>query len=443
MSRKLKASRVRVIGGGLAGVEAAYHLASRGIEVDLLEMRPSTMTDAHKTLLLAELVCSNSFKGDDPNTAHGLLKKEMRTLNSVVLKVADGTRVPAGKALAVDRDAFARDITQLIESERSINLIREEVKGIDTDIPTIIATGPLTSGGLTKDITRLTGSGGLYFYDAISPIVDADSIAMGHVFFGSRWSPQSKDYLNCPMTEEQYDAFIDALLAADKVKPHTFEKKELFEGCLPIEEIASRGRNSLAFGPMRPVGFVDPKTGNRPFAIVQLRKENLKGDAYNMVGFQTRLTYPAQQRVFQMIPGLASSGFLRFGSVHRNTFIDAPRILRKDLSIIRHPGVKLAGQITGVEGYMESAATGIIAGLAMSAYLKDIPFYPLPPSTAIGALIHYITDPVEKSFQPMNINFGIMETPHVAKGMRKKAVLEKAEHTFGKWVDSLIQSGLQ
>jgi methylenetetrahydrofolate--tRNA-(uracil-5-)-methyltransferase len=352
MSRKLKVSRVRVIGGGLAGVEAAYHLASRGIEVDLLEMRPSIMTGAHKTPFLAELVCSNSFKGDDLNTAHGLLKKEMRALNSVVLKVADGARVPAGKSLAVDRDAFARDITQLIESERSINLIREEVKGIDTDIPTIIATGPLTSGGLAKDIARLTGSSGLYFYDAISPIVDADSIAMDHVFFGSRWSPQSKDYLNCPMAEDQYYAFIDALLAADKVKPHTFEKKELFEGCLPIEVVASRGRSSLAFDPMRPVGFVDPKTGDRPFAIVQLRKENLKGDAYNMVGFQTRLAYPAQQRVFQMIPGLASVRFLRFGSVHRNTFIDSPRILRKDLSIIKYPYVKLAGQITGVEGYM-------------------------------------------------------------------------------------------
>ncbi|MCD6569384.1 MAG: methylenetetrahydrofolate--tRNA-(uracil(54)-C(5))-methyltransferase (FADH(2)-oxidizing) TrmFO [Deltaproteobacteria bacterium] len=443
MRKKPKTNRVRVIGGGLAGVEAAYHLASRGIEVDLLEMRPSTMTDAHKTPLLAELVCSNSFKGDDPHTAHGLLKKEMRALNSVVLKVADRTRVPAGKALAVDRYAFANHITQLVESQGPINLIREEVKGIDTDIPTIIATGPLTSDAFTKDLTSLTGRDRLYFYDAISPIVDADSITMDHVFFGSRWSPQSKDYLNCPMDKEQYYAFIDALLAADKVKPHAFEKKELFEGCLPIEVIASRGRDSLAFGPVRPIGLIDPRTGKRPFAIVQLRKENLKGDAYNMVGFQTRLTYPAQQRVFQMIPGLGSVKFLRFGSVHRNTFIDSPRILKKDLSLVKYPGVKLAGQIIGVEGYMESAATGIIVALSMLAYLKDIPFSPPPPSTAIGALIHYITDPNVEPFQPMNINFGIMEIPGVAKSIKKRSIIERESYTFRQWVDSQIQLNLK
>jgi methylenetetrahydrofolate--tRNA-(uracil-5-)-methyltransferase len=398
------------------------------------------MTPAHKTPYLAELVCSNSFKGDDPSTAHGLLKKEMGQLNSLVLKIADQTKVPAGKALAVDRDLFARQITKEIESLPLISIIREEVHEIDPNIPTIIATGPLTSDSLVQNLQNLTNGNNLFFYDAIAPIIDAESIDMDKAFFGSRWAPESADYLNCPMTKQEYYAFVDALLAADEVSPHEFEAKNFFEACLPIEVIAKRGRDSLAFGPMRPIGFIDPKTGTRPFAIVQLRKENLKGDAYNMVGFQTRLTYSSQEKVFRMIPGLESANFLHLGSIHRNTFLDSPRVLNNDLSLIGYPNIKLAGQITGVEGYMESAAMGIIAGIAMLVHLKNLSFDSPPPTTAIGALINYITDSTLKKFQPMNINFGIMESPDVPKHLRKKVLLERENLDFSKWIDSLSSS---
>ena len=425
-----------MIGGGLAGVEAAYLLANRGIRVDLYEMRPDKPTPAHKTGLLGELVCSNSLKGTDPATAHGLLKKEMALLDSFVIATAGDTNVPAGKALAVDREAFGQSITRYIQSHDLIALHRCEIEEIDPEIPTIIASGPLTSEKLAHSLAGITGSQRLYFYDAISPIIDAASIDLENAFFGSRWDPESTDYLNCPMDEELYYTFITELLQADQVNPRTFEDAKFFDACLPIEVIALRGRDSLRFGPMRPVGFIDPHTGKRPYALIQLRRENLKGDAYNLVGFQTRLTYPEQKRIFRMIPALASAAFERFGSIHRNTFFDSPRVLNKDLSIKGYPCTFLAGQITGVEGYMESAATGILAALSALAKISGESFYPPGADTAIGALVHYITDENAADFQPTNINFGIMESPDVPKKLRKQIRLETASHSFAQWMNT-------
>jgi methylenetetrahydrofolate--tRNA-(uracil-5-)-methyltransferase len=431
------AARARVIGGGLAGVEAAYLLANQGVRVDLFEMRPEKSTPAHKTDLLGELVCSNSLKGTDPSTAHGLLKKEMSLLDSVVIAAAGKTSVPAGKALAVDREAFGQAITSHIQSHDLITLHRCEIEEIDPKVPTIIATGPLTSEKLAIHLAGITGSERLYFYDAISPIIDAQSIDIDRAFFGSRWDPESTDYLNCPMDEELYHTFITELLKADQINPRAFEDAKFFDACLPIEVIASRGRDSLRFGPMRPVGFIDPHTGRRPYALIQLRRENLKGDAYNLVGFQTRLIYPEQKRIFGMIPALASATFERFGSIHRNTFFDSPRVLNKDLSIKGYPCTFLAGQITGVEGYMESAATGILAALSALAKISATDFSPPGPDTAIGALVHYITDESAANFQPTNINFGIMESPDVPKKLRKQARLEMASRSFAQWMNAL------
>jgi methylenetetrahydrofolate--tRNA-(uracil-5-)-methyltransferase len=437
--------RVRVAGAGLAGVEAAFCLASRGIPVDLYEMRPAQGTPAHKTSLLGELVCSNSFKGTDPGTAHGLLKREMELLGSLVMRVARETKVPAGKALAVDREAFAREITRTVESLEGITLIREEVGSIDPDIPTIIATGPLTSDRLAEEIARMTGSERLFFYDAIAPIVDGSSIDHGRAFFGSRWSKDEndEDYLNCPLTREEYETFVRELLAADRVNARDFEDARFFEACLPVEVMAGRGAESLRYGPMRPVGMVDPASGDRPYAVVQLRRENLKGDAYNLVGFQTRLTYPEQRRIFSLIPALASAQYLRYGSIHRNTFIDSPLVLREDLSLRGHPNTYLAGQITGVEGYMESASMGIAAGLSLHAHLCGREFTPPPACTAIGALIHYITQSATDMFQPTNINFGIMEEPDAPKKYRKQRRLELEAQFFEMWMKSwMSQSDL-
>jgi len=427
------AARVRVIGGGLAGVEAACKLADRGVHVDLFEMRPQKSTPAHKTDLLGELVCSNSLKGTDPATAHGLLKKEMSVLGSVVMAAADETRVPAGKALAVDREAFARAITRRVHAHELITLHHGEVEEVDPAFPTIIATGPLTSEKLAIHLAGITGGERLYFYDAISPIIDAASIDCKQAFFGSRWDPESTDYLNCPMDEELYHTFITELLKADQVNPRSFEDAKFFDACLPIEVIALRGRDSLRFGPMRPVGFTDPHTGRRPYALIQLRRENLKGEAYNMVGFQTRLTYPEQKRIFRMIPALAHATFERFGSIHRNTFFDSPRVLNQDLSIKGYPLTFLAGQITGVEGYMESAATGILSALSVLAKILGADFSPPGADTALGALVHYITDENTAGFQPTNINFGIMESLDVPKRLRKQARLDKAVSSFMKW----------
>jgi methylenetetrahydrofolate--tRNA-(uracil-5-)-methyltransferase len=431
------AVRARVIGGGLAGVEAAHLLAGHGVKVELYEMRPCIQTPAHKTDLFGELVCSNSLKGIDPSTAHGLLKKEMAQFGSIVIKAAQETKVPAGKALAVDREAFARSITNTIQSNNLIDIYRQEFREIDDEIPTIIATGPLTSENLALHLAGMTGSSRLFFYDAISPIIDAQSIDMEHAFFGSRWDPTSTDYLNCPMDEDLYSAFITEVLRADRVNPRSFEDAKFFEACLPIEVIASRGKDSLRFGPMRPVGFIDPGTGKRPFALLQLRRENLRGDAYNLVGFQTRLTYHEQKRVLGMIPALANASFERYGSIHRNTFFDSPRVLNEDLSIKGYPQTFLAGQVTGVEGYMESAATGILAALSLLAKASDDKFCAPPPDTAMGALVHYITDKTNTVFQPMNINFGIMELPEAPKKLRKQIRLEKESTSFERWFKSL------
>ncbi len=428
---------VHVIGGGLAGVEAAYCLAQSHIPVVLWEMRPVSMTPAHKTDLLSELICSNSFKGADPVTAHGLLKKELSELRSLVLTAAHATRVPSGKALAVDRRAFAQRITAIITAHPRIEVIRKEVLSLNLDIPTIIATGPLTSETLAGNIAQITDRERLFFYDAISPIVDAESIDYSRAFFGSRWSGDDRDYLNCSLDRDAYTTLVQALLKADKVSPHPFEDIRFFEGCLPIEVIAARGHDSLRFGPMRPVGLINPHTGKRPYAVLQLRKEDLKGDAYNLVGFQTRLTYAEQQRVLRLIPALHAVRFLRFGSMHRNTFIESPQVLGKDLSLKGHRHIIFAGQITGVEGYMESAATGIMAAYSMLAVLKGKPFTPPLPESAIGALLHYITDEHISVFQPMNINFGIFPTPDVPKKMKRSVLLQREELAFTTWLASI------
>jgi len=429
--------RVRVIGGGLAGVESAHFLSKAGIHVDLFEMRPETSSPAHKTGMLCELVCSNSFKGTDPLTAHGILKREMASLGSLVLAAAETTSVPAGKALAVDRSAFASLITSHLEGLGNITIHRQEVKEIDPDCPTIIATGPLTSETLAQHLASLTGSSRLFFYDAISPIIEADSIDMDHAFYGARWSDDSTDYLNCPLDEGQYLHFLEELLEADKVRSREFEDARFFEACLPIEVLAARGCDALRYGPMRPVGLTSPTTGRRPYAVVQLRRENLPGDAYTMVGFQTRLTYPEQKRILGMIPALSHARFLRYGSIHRNTYMDSPRVLEPDLRLSGRRNIYLAGQITGVEGYMESAATGILAGMSMAAGLDEKPFHAPGPDTALGALIHYITDRSIKLFQPMNINFGIMPIPEVHRSKRAQARSERALESFAKWMDSL------
>lgn len=428
---------VHVIGAGLAGVEAANLLSRCGVEVYLFEMRPVRMTPAHTTDQLAELVCSNSLKGTDPLTAHGLLKRELSQLNSLVLQSALLTRVPAGKALAVDREAFAARITAEICAQARIHLVRREVTRIDLSVPTIIATGPLTSDALAGAIAEITGQKGLSFYDAIAPIVDSQSIDYAKAFFGSRWAPDDTDYLNCPLDRDEYSTFVKALLAADTVTPHAFEDARFFEGCLPIEIMAARGPESLRFGPMRPVGLCDPRTGRRPHAVVQLRRENLKGDAFNLVGFQSRLTQGEQLKVLRLIPALAQARFLRYGSIHRNTFIDAPRVLSPDLSLTSHRNIVIAGQLSGVEGYMESTAMGIMAAYSILAYLRGRPFLPPPPETAVGALMHYITDTTAGAFQPMNINFGIFPSPDVAKKLKRQTLLQREALAFSDWLGTL------
>jgi methylenetetrahydrofolate--tRNA-(uracil-5-)-methyltransferase len=429
---------VLVIGGGLSGCEAAWLLSQKGISVELYEMRPYKKTGAHSTGMLAELVCSNSLKGIDPLTAHGLLKAEMEIMGSIVMKAALSARVPAGKALAVDREKFGAFVTGAINSSPLISVRHSEVESVPDDRPCIIATGPLTSDALAEDITKLTGSGRMFFYDAIAPIIDADSIDMTKAFLGSRWSEDAGDYINCPFNEEQYNLFLDELVKADLVSPHPFEDAGYFEGCLPVEVIAERGVQSLRFGPMRPVGIRDPGTGKRPYAVVQLRRETLKGEAFNMVGFQTRLGYAGQDRVFRLIPGLADAVFLRYGSIHRNTFIDSPRVLEKNLSIRGQSNIIVAGQLTGVEGYMESACSGIIAGLSMHAKVSGRPFSPPPPETASGALINHITDSDLKVFQPMNINYGIIPAPDVPKKDKKTVIRDIALERIADWLRRLL-----
>jgi methylenetetrahydrofolate--tRNA-(uracil-5-)-methyltransferase len=412
---------VRIVGGGLAGAEAAYQLACRGVSVELYEMRPHRMTEAHATGNLGELVCSNSLRSSLLTAPAGVLKEEMRRLDSLVIRMAEGNRVPAGSALAVDRESFARALTQAVEALPKVRIVRQELREIPSGI-VILATGPLTSMALSQHLATLLGSEHLYFYDAISPIVTAESVGMTVAFRASRYAKGDDDYLNLPLTREEYYHFIDALLIAERVPTHSFERFVPFEGCMPIEEIADRGKETLAFGPMRAVGLIDPRTGQRPYAVVQLRQENQEKTLYNLVGFQTKMTYTAQRRVFAMIPGLENAEFVRLGSLHRNTFINSPQHLCPTLQWRQRSSLFFAGQMTGVEGYIESAATGLLAGVnAARLIAEDAPVVP-PSTTAMGALLRYITDPERKNFQPMNVNFGLL--PPLSEPLRKKAKKE-------------------
>jgi methylenetetrahydrofolate--tRNA-(uracil-5-)-methyltransferase len=413
---------VRIIGGGLAGAEAAWQLAKRGIAVELFEMRPARRTEAHASANLGELVCSNSLRSDLLSAPAGLLKAEMRQLDSLVIRCAEATRVPAGSALAVDREQFSLALTRAVEDLASVRIVREELREIADDGVIIVATGPLTSPTLSADLTRRLGETHLYFYDAISPIVTAESIDMTVAYRAARYGKGGDDYLNLPLTREQYEEFISALLSAERVPTHSFERFVPFEGCMPIEEMADRGRETLAFGPMRAVGLIDPRTGRRPYAVVQLRQENREGTLYNLVGFQTKMTYPEQRRVFALIPGLAKAEFVRLGSLHRNTFINAPQHLRATLQWRLRDSLFFAGQMTGVEGYIESAATGLLAGINAARLLAAKPLVTPPATTALGALLAYITDPQRQHFQPMNVNFGLI--PPLAAPLRGKAKKE-------------------
>ncbi len=398
---------VRIIGAGLAGSEAAWQCARRGVAVDLFEMRPVRSTAAHQTGDFAELVCSNSLKSDTVNTAPWLLKEEMRRAGSLLLGIARECAVPAGHALAVDRTTFAARVTETISREPLITIRREEVAQVDENQISIIATGPLTSDSLSQEIGRLSGASHLFFYDSISPIVEADSIDMTKVYLAARYDKGSADYINCPMSKEEYDRFYDALLAAQSVEDREWEKLNYFESCLPIEEIARRGRDTLRFGPMKPVGLKDPRTGCIPYAAVQLRQENLRADSYNLVGFQNHLKFGEQARVLRLIPGLENARFLRYGQIHRNTYINAPALLSDTLQMKQHPPVLFAGQICGVEGYVESIATGLMAGIHAAALATGTAPLPPPRASAFGSLMHYITHADPKKFQPANITFDL------------------------------------
>ena len=398
---------VVVIGGGLAGSEATWQAANRGARVTLYEMRPKVPTPAHKTGNLAELVCSNSLGSGDVFNAPGLLKEEMRRLNSLILQVADEVRIPAGVALAVDREQFSQRITHTLQGHPNVRILHEEVTGIPADCICIVATGPLTSDSMAASIKTLTHSNELYFFDAISPIIDADSINMDAVFRASRYNKGGADYLNCPMDQSTYEAFHEALVKADKVQPKDFEKIPYFESCLPIEVMAERGLQTMLYGSLKPVGLIDPRTRISPHAVVQLRAENIHGTAYNMVGFQTKLTYPEQRRIFRMIPGLEQAEFLRYGSLHRNTFINSPLLLRDTLQLKIRGTAFFAGQLVGVEGYTESAAMGGLAGINAARGFNCLEPITPPTTTAHGGLIQFVTTSEPGHFQPMNINFGL------------------------------------
>jgi methylenetetrahydrofolate--tRNA-(uracil-5-)-methyltransferase len=402
--------RIRVIGGGLAGPEAALMAAGMGAEVLLYEMRPVRQTPAHQTADFGELVCSNSLKSESENTAPWLLKQEMRRAGSVLLRLADECAVPAGHALAVDRAEFSRRIGEAIAREPRITVVREEVTALDDfDGLTIIASGPLTSPALSSEIARLAGQEHLAFYDSISPIVDADSIDRERVYMAARWDKGTADYINCPMDKQEYDRFYDALMTAEGVEAKEWEQLKYFESCLPIEELARRGRDTLRFGPMKPVGLRDPRTGKTPWAVVQLRCENLRADSYNLVGFQNHLKYGEQARVLRLIPGLENARFLRYGQIHRNTYIESPRLLDETLAMKEYPRLLFAGQISGVEGYTESMATGMLAGLYAARRAQGLPVAPVPRGTALGSLVNYITRAELKHFQPANITFDLLE----------------------------------
>jgi methylenetetrahydrofolate--tRNA-(uracil-5-)-methyltransferase len=433
-------AQVTIIGGGLAGSEAAWQAAERGARVCLYEMRPVRETPAHRTNHLAEVVCSNSLKSDEPGTAPYLLKEELRRGGSLLLEVAHETAVPAGAALAVDRERFAAAVTEKIGSHPNIELRREEVLRIPDRGPVVVATGPLTSPALSEEIARLTGAEALYFYDAISPVVDAETINYDVAFRAARYDKGGADYINCPMNKEEYDRFYDALIEAESVPLHEFEKTIYFEACLPIEEIARRGRDTLRYGPMKPVGLSDPRTGHQPYAVVQLRQENLLADSYNMVGFQNHLKFGEQKRVFRLIPGLEGAEFFRFGQVHRNTFICAPVVLGETLQMRRHPRILFAGQISGVEGYIEAIGTGFIAGVNAARLAAGREAITPPRRTALGGLVNYIANAEAKSFQPMNITFALLPALADAdrrrlrrKADRRRLQVELALKDFEEW----------
>jgi methylenetetrahydrofolate--tRNA-(uracil-5-)-methyltransferase len=417
---------ITIIGAGLAGCEAAWQIAKRGGKVILYEMKPKVYSPAHRSPFFAELVCSNSFKSESLENASGILKEEMKQLDSLILRIAKEAKVPAGDSLAVDREVFSKQITQALENLENVEVIREEVSSIPQNGITIVATGPLTSETLSREIQKMTGTCHLFFYDAISPIVTAESIDFQKAFKSSRYGKGGEDYVNCPMDEKSYTQFVDALNQAEKVLVQPFEKRYLFEGCLPIEEMAARGRETLAYGPLKPVGLIDPKTGKQPFAVVQLRQEDRFETFFNLVGFQTRLKYGEQQRIFRMIPGLEKAEFVRLGSVHRNTFIDSPRLLRESLQLKTDDNLFFAGQITGVEGYMESTAMGLLSGINAHRYANGMSTFAPPPMTAMGALVHYITHSQAVPFQPMNINFGLFHPlSGKSRGRAKRLLLAK------------------
>ena len=437
MTDALSDPPVTVIGAGLAGSEAAWQLAERAIPVRLVEMRPDTMTPAHHTGLLGELVCSNSFKSQDPATAAGELKRELEALGSLVVRIARETAVPAGAALAVDRNRFSSLLTERLSSHPLIEMVHVEASELP-DGRCIVATGPLTSPGFEPVLARLVGER-FSFFDAAAPIVDAATIDRDVVFAASRYGKGGgADYLNAPMDRDEYESFIDALLQADRVHAKDFERKELFAACQPVEEIARTGRDSLRFGPLKPVGLTDPRTGQRPWAVVQLRPETAAGGAYNLVGFQTNLTFPEQRRVFRMIPGLGDAEFLRHGVMHRNTFVDAPSVLEPSLRLRRHPRVWMAGQVTGTEGYLEAAGSGLLAALNVAADVIGAPPAVLPPTTVLGALVGYATDPATSTYQPMHVNFGILPSlPQRVRGKRERyaAYAERAHADLAEWIE--------
>lgn len=469
---------VHIIGGGLAGSEAAWQAASRGVDVVVHEMRPVRPTAVHKTDRLAELVCSNSFRGDRLDNAVGLLKEEMRRLDSLVMRCAEAARVPAGAALAVDRERFAEAVTDAVSGHPRITLVREEVPQIPEPesglSPLIVATGPLTSGDLSADIARFVSADHFYFYDAISPIVLAETIDRAKVFRASRWGRSSYrgteegqphgdgdtatsgdpdlagpdcavdqgegDYLNCPFTREEYEAFYEALVGAESATVHDFDRERFFEGCLPIEVMAHRGRDTLRFGPMKPVGLADPRTGRRPYAVVQLRQDNLAGDHYSLVGFQTQLKWGEQARVLRMIPGLGRAEFVRFGMVHRNTYINAPAVLRETWQTRARPDLFFAGQVSGVEGYVESAASGLLAGVNAARMALGLEPVAMPPTTAMGALAYYVSHAEARHYQPSNITFGIMaplERGPRHRADRKAAIAARALDDLDRWMASV------
>ncbi|MEZ0324197.1 MAG: FADH(2)-oxidizing methylenetetrahydrofolate--tRNA-(uracil(54)-C(5))-methyltransferase TrmFO [Hydrogenothermaceae bacterium] len=417
-------SEVIVIGGGLAGTEAAYKVAQSGFKVKLYEMRPKVFTPAHKTPYLAEIVCSNSFGSEFPLSASGLLKNEMEILDSIILKVAKDYKVPAGQAFAIDREKFSKKITEIIENHPNIELIREEITEIPKDSLVVIASGPLTSEKLSLEIQKITGSEYLYFYDAISPVVDASTVDYSKGFWADRYGKGSPDYFNCVLTEEEYEIFYKELLKGEQVPLKDFERAVYFEGCLPIEEIARRGKQTLLFGPMKPVGLIDPKTKKQPFAVVQLRKENIEGTLLSLVGFQTKLKYPEQKRIFRLIPALKDAEFVKLGSIHRNTFIQSQKLLYPTLQLKSNKNILFAGQITGVEGYMASASTGIIAGINVVRILKgEEPVIP-PRESMIGSLINYITT-AKNELQPMGPNFAILpEIDYKIKDKEKRKAIK-------------------